>query len=60
MAWCFYISYRLTAYRQFIHWTYSRMGKWIGKVLPSCVVTAVRQEFPEEDGIYTGFKIADL
>jgi len=36
------------------------MGKWIGKVLPSCVVTAVRQEFPEEDGIYTGIKIADL
>ena len=53
-------SYRLAAYRQFIHWTYSRLGRKIRRVIPSCVVAAVRHEFPEEDGVYTGFKLADL
>ena len=52
--------YRLAAYRQFVHWTYSRLGRGIRKVIPSCVVAAVRHEFPEADGIYTGFKLAEL
>ena len=56
----FYRSYRLAAYRQFIHWTYNRLGRGVRKALPSCVVSAIRQEFSEEDGIYTGFRIADL
>ena len=53
-------AYRLAAYRQFIHWTYSRLGRGIRKVVPSCVVAALRHEFPEADGIYTGFKLAEL
>ena len=53
-------AYRLAAYRQFVHWTYSRLGRGIRKVIPSCVVAAVRHEFPEADGIYTGFKLAEL
>ena len=56
----FYRSYRLAAYRQFIHWTYNRLGRGVRKVLPSCVVNTICQEFPEEGGIYTGFRIADL
>ena len=53
-------SYRLAAYRQFIHWTYSRLGRGIRRVIPSCVVVAMRHEFPEDDGDYTGFKLAEL
>ena len=53
-------EYRLAAYRQFIHWTYSRLGRGIRRVIPSCVVAAVRREFPEADGVYTGFKLAEL
>ena len=53
-------SYRLAAYRQFIHWTYSRLGRGIHRVIPSCVVAAVRHEFPELDGVYTGFRQAEL
>ena len=53
-------EYRLSAYRQFIHWTYSRLGRGIRRVIPSCVVAAGRREFPEADGVYTGFKLAEL
>ena len=53
-------SYRLAAYRQFIHWTYSRLCRGIRRVIPSCVVAAVRHKFPDSDGLYTGFKLAEL
>ena len=34
---------------------------WVeGYVIPSCVVAAVRRKFPEADGVYTGFKLAEL
>ena len=36
-----------TPYRQFFHWTYSRMDRGIRKVIPSCVIAAVRHEFFE-------------
>ena len=36
------------------------MGRGIRRVIPSCVVAAVRREFPEADGVYTGFKLAEL
>ena len=52
-----YRAYRLAAYRQFIHW---RLGRGVHRVIPSCVVAAVRHEFPEDDGVYTGFKLAEL
>ena len=31
---------------------------WEGdtKIIPSCVVSIIRKEFPEADGNYTGFK----
>ena len=48
------------AYRKFIHWTYSRLGRRIHKVIPSSVIVAVHHEFPEADGIYTGFRLAEL
>ena len=39
----------------FIGHTVSRLGRGIRKVIPSCVIAAVRHEFLEADGIYTGF-----
>ena len=53
-------AYRLAAYRQFIHWTYSRLGRGIHRVIPSCVVAAVRHVFLEADSVYTGFNLAEL
>jgi len=50
-------SYRLAAYRQFINWTHSKLGKGIRKVIPSCAVVAIQHEFPEPENTYTGFKI---
>ena len=53
-------SYRLAAYRQFTNWTYSFLGKGNRRVVPACVVNAVRQQFPEADNVYTGFKMAEF
>ena len=50
---------RLAAYRQFTWWTYNRLGKGNRRVIPSCVVSAIRNEYPEESGNYTGFKDAE-
>ena len=51
-----YRLYKLAAHRQFIYWTHNKLGKGIWKVIPSCVVLAIRHEFPEADNVYTGFK----
>eukprot|EP00118_Oscarella_pearsei_P001924 m.312083 g.312083 ORF g.312083 m.312083 type:complete len:137 (+) comp209694_c0_seq1:266-676(+) len=46
---------RLAAYRQFVWWTHRRLGKTIRIILPACVVTRIREEFPAPDGLYVGF-----
>ena len=53
---CFRQS-RLMAYRQFCLWAHQgeRLGKHKRRVLPSCVVGAIRQRFPAEKNDYTGF-----
>ena len=50
----------MAAYRQFIQWTYSRLGRGTRKVIPSFVVAAIHHDFPEGDGVYTVFKLAEL
>ncbi|XP_064473784.1 P2X purinoceptor 7-like [Ornithodoros turicata] len=50
--------YRHIAYRQFTHWVWGPLGKENRKVLPSCVVTRIRDEFPSET--YTGFRYPPL
>ena len=49
-------NYRYAAYRQYVWWIYQRLGRKQRKVIPSCVVSAIRKQFPEADGNYTGFK----
>ena len=56
----FFRSYRLAAYRQFTYWIYGKLGKKNRIPIPSCVVKAVRHQYPEEDGIYEGYHEARL
>lgn len=50
--------WRHLAYRNFICWINSwiAIGRHNRVVIPACVVREVRERFPEENGIYTGFK----
>ncbi|XP_070539207.1 uncharacterized protein [Ptychodera flava] len=50
--------YRYIAYRQFVRLCWGHLGKEIRVVLPSCVVTKIRQTFPSAD--YVGFRYACL
>ena len=36
------------------------LGKKNRRVIPACVVNAIRREFPEESGYYEGFKAPEL
>ena len=49
-------SYRKAAYRQWIMWQRGYMGRGVRRVVPSCVVLAVKSRFPAPDGNYLGFK----
>uniref|UniRef100_A0A8C1DJ89 P2X purinoreceptor 7 intracellular domain-containing protein n=1 Tax=Cyprinus carpio carpio TaxID=630221 RepID=A0A8C1DJ89_CYPCA len=46
--------YRHHAYRNVIRWCWGYLGQHIRVVIPSCAVTRIREEFPEE-GPYRGF-----
>ncbi|KAK3712869.1 hypothetical protein QZH41_016904, partial [Actinostola sp. cb2023] len=52
-------TWRLTAYRQFTTWVHGYLGKRTRRPIPSCVVKAVRSTFPEQSGVYVGFKEAE-
>lgn len=49
-------SFRHAAYVQYVRLFYGRLGANRRLILPACVVTKVRNTFPETDGIYVGFK----
>lgn len=50
------LSYRKAAYRQFILWTHGYLGRGNRRVVPSCVVLAIRNWYPSPTGTYMGFK----
>jgi len=49
-------SYRKAAYRQWILRNHGYLGRGSRRVVPSCVVWAVRRHYPAPDGNYLGFK----
>ncbi|XP_073241599.1 P2X purinoceptor 7-like [Porites lutea] len=53
-------TWRLAAYRQFTWWAHGALGKKNRRVIPACVVKAIRHEFPDETGQYAGFKEAEF
>ena len=52
-------NFRFAAYRSFFFWLYKKKGKKGGEfrfALPSCLVSLVRQKYPEAgQDFYTGF-----
>ena len=51
--WCSRLP-RLTSYRQFTYWIHRKLGKGVRRVIPACVVSSIRRQFPEENGEYVG------
>ena len=49
-------SYRKAAYRQYTLWKYGKLGRGNRRILPSCVVTMIRQSYPAPDGRYMGYR----
>lgn len=49
-------NYRFAAYKQYISWIYTRLGKNVRQVIPSCIVWAIRKKFPSDIGKYVPFK----
>ena len=50
-----YSSLRLVAYRQYTWWAHGYLGKGRRRVIPACVVSAIRQCYPDQKEAYTGF-----
>ncbi|KAL4105106.1 hypothetical protein QTP88_020378 [Uroleucon formosanum] len=51
-------TWRFICYKQYTSWVNSwiAMGRGNRVVLPACVVQKIREEYPEPNGIYVGFK----
>ena len=49
-------AFRHASYRQFILWQFGRLIAGDRHVIPSCVVCRIRQTYPSELGVYTGYR----
>ena len=49
-------SFRKAAYRQFILWEHGYLGKGDRRIIPSCAVKKVREQYPAPDNVYMGFR----
>ena len=51
---------RYLAYREFTRWVHGFYGRHMRRVIPACVVKAIRRAFPKADNEqYEGFSYAD-
>ena len=53
---CVFRFLRSVAYRQVFRFIWGYMGNDVRKPLPSCIYSAIRSEFPSQDGNYKGFQ----
>ena len=51
----FFRNWRFAAYRSYIYWVYGKLERRKRKVIPSCVVIAIRKAFSVESGVYEGY-----
>ena len=49
-------NYRKAAYRQYVYWVHGYLGRGNRRVIPSCVVLALRRWFPSPTGVYMSFR----
>ena len=49
---------RNTSYRQYILWFWGKLGYKNRKRIPSCIKWYIRDRYPEENGVYQGYKDA--
>lgn len=49
-------SLRKASYRQYVLWRYGKLGQGNRRVVPSCIVLAIRRIYPSQDGVYMGYK----
>ena len=52
-------SYRFAAYKQYIWWVYGWLGKHKRRIIPSCVIWAIRDKLPEPNEQYISFTEAN-
>ena len=48
-------AYRYAGYKQYTWWVHNNLGKGVRKVIPSCAVWAIRNNYPSKDGKYIPF-----
>jgi hypothetical protein len=48
-------AYRLCAYRMFTSWVHGHLGAHSRRVIPACAVSKIREMFPEDNAVYTGY-----
>ncbi|KAG8553877.1 hypothetical protein GDO81_003586, partial [Engystomops pustulosus] len=49
-------SLRYAANRSYTAWVHGHLGKHYRIPIPSCVVSKIRNSYPEQSGQYTGFR----
>ena len=49
-------SFWKAGYRQFILWEHGYLGKGSRRVIPSCAVNKIRNQYPSPDNVYMGFR----
>ena len=48
-------EWQYSAYRSYIHSIFGGLGRMQRKVIPACVVVAIRKTFPEPNNQYDGY-----